>query len=267
MGDRAPATPLLSVRGLSVWRGDRHLLHDVSWEVMPGQRWVVLGANGSGKTTLVRVATWWDRPSAGDLTRRGHTLGHADVRTVRTDVGFVSVAFADKVRPQITAHDVVVSARHGALETWWHHYTEADHARADEALADTGVAHFGGRTFGSLSSGERQRVLLARALMADAPLIVLDEPSAGLDLGGREDLLGRLDALAADPAGPAQVLITHHTEEIPPNFTHVLLIRDGRVTAAGPIDDILTAEALGDTFGLALNLERRDGRFTAWAAT
>ena len=259
--------PLLSVTGLSVWRGERRLLCDVNWAVSPGERWVVLGANGSGKTTLVRVATWWDRPSAGELTLLGHTLGRADVRTVRTDVGFVSVAFADKIRPQITAHDVVVSARHGALETWWHHYSAEDHVRADAALAEMGVAQFDDRTFGSLSSGERQRVLLARALMADAPLIVLDEPSAGLDLGGREDLLGRLDRLAADPAGPAQVLITHHTEEIPPSFTHVLMVRDGRVSGAGPIDEVLTAQSLSDTFGLRLNLERRDGRFTAWAAT
>ena len=163
--------------------------------------------------------------------------------------------------------DVVVSARHGALETWWHHYTADDHARAAASLAEMAMAGFGERTFGSLSSGERQRVLLARALMADAPLIVLDEPSAGLDLGGREDLLGRLDALGADPTGPAQVLITHHPEEIPPSFTHVLLIRDGRVSAAGPIDEVLTSESLSDTFGLTLHLERRDGRFTAWAAT
>lgn len=259
--------PLLSVSGLSVWRGERRLLSDVTWAVLPGEHWVVLGANGSGKTTLVRVATWWDRPSAGELTLLGHRLGRADVRTVRTQVGFVSVAFADKIRPGVTAHDVVVSARHGALETWWHHYTADDHARAGAALAAMGMAGFGERTFGSLSSGERQRVLLARALMADAPLIVLDEPSAGLDLGGREDLLGRLDRLAADPAGPAQVLITHHTEEIPPSFTHALLIRNGRVSAAGPIDVVLTARSLSDTFGLSLHLERRDGRFTAWATT
>ena len=263
----ANAEPVLSVRDLSVWRGERHLLNDVTWVVSPGERWVVLGANGSGKTTLVRVATWWDRPSAGELTLLGHTLGRADVRSVRTEVGFVSVAFADKIRPGGTAHDVVVSARHGALETWWHHYTADDHARAAASLAEMAMAGFGERTFGSLSSGERQRVLLARALMADAPLIVLDEPSAGLDLGGREDLLGRLDALGADPTGPAQVLITHHPEEIPPSFTHVLLIRDGRVSAAGPIDEVLTSESLSDTFGLTLHLERRDGRFTAWAAT
>lgn len=259
--------PLLSVTDLSVWRGDRRLLSDVTWAVLPDERWVVLGANGSGKTTLVRVATWWDRPSAGELTLLGHTLGRADVRTVRTDVGFVSVAFADKIRPGVTAHDVVVSARHGALETWWHHYTSDDHARAEAALVEMGMDNFGDRSFGSLSSGERQRVLLARALMADAPLIVLDEPSAGLDLGGREDLLGRLDRLADDPAGPAQVLITHHTEEIPPSFTHVLMIRGGRVSAAGPIEEMLTAESLSNTFGLPLNLERRDGRFTAWAAS
>ena len=259
--------PLLSVGGLSVWRGERHLLSDVTWAVLSGERWVVLGANGSGKTTLVRVATWWDRPSAGELTLLGHRLGRADVRSVRTEVGFVSVAFADKIRPGVTAHDVVVSARHGALETWWHHYTATDHERAGAALGEMGMAGFGERAFGSLSSGECQRVLLARALMADAPLIVLDEPSAGLDLGGREDLLGRLDRLGSNPEGPAQVLITHHPEEIPPSFTHVLLIRNGMVGDAGPIDEVLTAESLSDTFGLPLNLERRDGRFTAWAAT
>ncbi|MEZ5383082.1 MAG: ATP-binding cassette domain-containing protein [Microthrixaceae bacterium] len=258
---------LLSVRGLGVRRDGATLLEGVDWAVHPGERWVVLGPNGCGKTTLVRVATWWERPSAGRLTLLGHRLGRADVRRVRTDVGFVSAGFAKAVRPQLTAHEFVVSARHGALEPWWHHYEPDDHRRADEALADTGAAHVADRAFGLISSGERQRVMLARALFSNTPLIVLDEPSAGLDLAGREDLVGRLEALAADPNGPAQVLVTHHVEEIPPSFTHVLLMRAGRVTAAGAIGDVLSARALSDTFDIQVCLDRADGRFSARAAT
>jgi iron complex transport system ATP-binding protein len=155
----------------------------------------------------------------------------------------------------------VLTAKHAALEAWWHTYDDADREHALAALTRFGAAHLAGRTFGTLSSGERQRVLLARALAVDPAIVFLDEPMAGLDLGAREDLVGRLGALAADPAAPPLVLVTHHVDEIPAGFTHCLLLRDGRVQAAGPLDEVLTEDALSATFGLPLRLERRHDRW------
>jgi iron complex transport system ATP-binding protein len=169
------------------------------------------------------------------------------------------------LRPSILARDVVMTARHAALETWWHQYTDEDRAEALDRMARLGVAHLAEREFGTLSSGERQRVLVARTLMGDIGLVLLDEPNAGLDVGGREWLVGGLDDLAADAGTPAMVLVTHHVEEIPPSFTHAVLVRDGRFEAAGPIEETLTADALSATFGLPLELARRGGRWTAWA--
>jgi iron complex transport system ATP-binding protein len=257
--------PVLELRHVGHRRDDRTILSDVSWSVGPTERWVVLGPNGCGKTTLVRIASLWLHPTSGSVRVLGEELGHTDVRAVRARVGVVSAALADRLRIDLSVADVVVTGRRGALEPWWHAYDDHDRDRASEALERVGAAHLGHRLFGTLSSGERQRVQLARTLAADPELLLLDEPSAGLDLGGREDLVARLAALAADPATAPTVLVTHHVEEIPPGFTHALVLREGRVVAAGPIASTLTAPVLSTAFDLPVELASEHGRWRAWA--
>ena len=253
----------LRLRGVGVTRDGRDLLDAVDWTVRAGERWVLLGANGSGKTTLLRVAAMYIHPTRGTVDVLGHRVGRVDVRRLREHVGFASAALANMLRSDIAAVDVVVTARHGALEPWWHQYTDADRDQARACLDRMGVARFADHTFGTLSSGERQRVLVARTLMTSPDLLLLDEPSAGLDLRAREELVARLDDLASDPATPPVVFVTHHVEEIPPSFTHVLLLAGGRVAASGPLACTLTGESLSAAFGLSLALEERDGRW--WA--
>ena len=260
MGDAA-----LRLTDVKVTRDGRDILGPVDWVVGPDERWVVLGPNGSGKSTMVKIASLQLHPSRGEVEVLGEVLGHTDVRKLRERVGYAAAALADVLRPSITARDVVMTARHAALEPWWHQYDDDDRAQALDCLDRLGVAHLAAREFGTLSSGERQRVLVARTLMGDIGLVLLDEPNAGLDVGGREWLVAGLDDLAADVATPAMVLVTHHVEEIPPSFTHALLVRDGRFQAAGPIEETLTADKLSATFGLELELQRRAGRWTAWA--
>ncbi len=252
---------LLELAGVRLVRDGTVVLDGVDWTVRPGERWVVLGPNGSGKTTLVRIASMWLHPSAGVVRVAGGELGRIDVRRHRVRVAVVSASVADLLRPTIDVLDVVLTAKHAALEAWWHTYDDADRSTAMAALDRFGVGHLAPRTFGTLSSGERQRVLLARALAVDPAVVLLDEPMAGLDLGAREDLVGRLAALAADPSAPPLVLVTHHVDEIPAGFTHGLLLRAGRVHASGPLADVLTDEALSSTFGVPLRLERRHDRW------
>lgn len=253
--------PVLALRGIGFVRDGRPILRDVDWEVLAGQHWVVIGANGSGKTTLVRIASMWEHPSSGTVEVLGGVLGHVDVRTHRTKVAVVSAAVAQLLRPQLTAAEIVVTARNGALEPWWHTYDDADRADAIAHLDRVDAGALADRRFGTLSSGERQRVLLARALSVAPGLVLLDEPFAGLDLGAREDLIDRLTALAADTAAPPLVLVTHHVDEIPPGFTHALLLGDGGVVAKGPVADVLTAERLSAVHGRPLLLEQRHGRY------
>ena len=248
---------------MGVTRDGRDLLDGVDWTVGADERWVVLGPNGSGKSTLVRIAALQLHPTRGTVDVLGERLGATDVRSLRGRIGYAAAALADMLRPTITARDVVMTARHAALEPWWHDYTDADREAAVGCLARLGVDHLAGREFGALSSGERQRVLVARTLLGDIGLVLLDEPNAGLDIGGREWLVAGLDDLAADDATPAMVLVTHHVEEIPPSFTHALLLRDGRIAAAGPLEETLTAESLSDTFGLKLQLRRHGRRWSA----
>lgn len=241
------------------------ILRGIDWRIEAGQHWVVLGPNGCGKTTLIKIASMWLHPSAGEVTVLGEQLGRTDVRRLRERVGFASAAMADLLRPDLAVIDVVMTARHGALETWWHDYTADDRAAAHAALVQVGVDHLADRRFGTCSSGERQRVLVARALSTDPGLVLLDEPTAALDLAGREQFVRMLTALAGDPATPPMALVTHHVEEIPAGFTHALLVRDGSTLAQGPIDDVVTSEHLSACFDLPLTLERQRGRFTAWA--
>ena len=257
---------VLEFAGVSVVRGSTILLDDITWEVEEGQRWVILGPNGAGKTTLLQLAAGRIHPTTGVAGVLGEVLGAVDVFELRPRIGLSSAAMAERLPAGELVRDVVVTASYGIVGRWRESYDALDHGRAADLLADLGVAHLSERTFGTLSEGERKRVQIARALMTDPELMLLDEPAAGLDLGGREDLVARLGALAADIEAPALVLVTHHVEEIPPSFTDVLLMREGRIVAAGPVEIVLTAANLSETFGLRLVVERHGDRWSARAA-
>jgi len=263
----ATTAAVLRLRDVRLRRGDREILRGIDFEITEGQRWVLLGPNGSGKTSLVRIASLYEFPTLGEVELLGHRGGHVDLRTLRHRVGVTSPAVVDLLRPELTPLQLVISARHGSLVPWWIEPTDDDVVAARRQLARVGCAALEDRTFGTLSSGERQRVLLARTLITDPALLLLDEPSATLDLGGREQLLATLDALADDPTSPPALLVTHHVEEIPPRFTHAALLRDGSLFAQGPIDDVLTGESLSACFGMPLAVERRSGRWWAMGRT
>lgn len=259
-------TSSLRLDGVSFVRDGRMILDDIDVTVESDQRWLVLGANGSGKTTLVRIAALYEHPSSGTVSVLGESLGTTDVRTLRCRVGYMSASLSSMLRPQLSAIETVMTAKFAALEPWWHHYDASDRERAAECLVRRGVGHVAERTFGTLSSGEQQRVLLARTLMNDPAIVMLDEPSARLDLAGREYLVRALGELAIDPGAPPLLLVTHHVDEIPTGMTHVLALRDGKVLARGPIEDLMSASMLSACFGVDLHLERRgDGRYSAWA--
>lgn len=263
---RYVAPPPLRLTDVGLARGDRWILEHVSWQIESGHRWLVLGANGSGKSSLLRIAAMYEHPTTGVVEVLGQTLGRTDVRTLRRRIGVTSAALAAQLRPSLSAHDVVVTGRFAALEPWWHTYDIDDHTRARQALERMGVEHLAPRALGSLSSGEAQRVLLARTLVNDPALVLLDEPSARLDLGGREQLVEALAAMMSASDAPVCVLVTHHLEEVPANMTHALLLREGQVVAAGAFDEVVTSDHLSDCFGLRLSVERRDdGRLTARA--
>jgi len=247
---------VLELAGVSVRRGQSNLIEDVDWTVEEDERWVVLGPNGAGKTTLLQVASAQIHPTTGVVGILGEVLGTVDVFELRPRIGLTSAALAERIPRAERVHDVVVSASYSVLGRWREHYDVLDHGRAEELLTEVGADHLTDRTFGTLSEGERKRVQIARALMTDPELLLLDEPAAGLDLGGREDLVRRLSRLAGDPYAPVTVLVTHHVEEIPPGFSHILLVRAGAVVAAGPIESALTSENLTTTFGLPLSVER-----------
>jgi iron complex transport system ATP-binding protein len=254
---------VLEFADVTVKRGQATLLEGVDWTVEEDERWVVLGPNGAGKTTLLQVAAAQIHPTYGVAGILGEVLGAVDVFELRPRIGLTSAAIAERIPRDELVRDVVVSASYSVLGRWREHYDELDHDRARDLLVEVGAGELLDRTFGTLSEGERKRVQIARALMTDPELLLLDEPAAGLDLGGREDLVSTLSVLAMDDLSPTTVLVSHHVEEIPPGFTHALLLRKGKVVAAGPMEHVLTEEVISATFGMPLQLRHEDGR---WAA-
>jgi iron complex transport system ATP-binding protein len=254
---------VLDLIAVSVIRGGSALLDDVTWTIRDGERWVVLGPNGAGKTTLMQIAGARMHPSRGSVHILGEELGKVDVFELRPRIGLSSAAFAETLPAQEKVGDVVLTASYAVAGRWREDYEDLDQERAENLLTAFGVGHLKERTFGTLSEGERKRVQLARSLMTDPELVILDEPGAGLDLGGRETLVRDLSELASDRRSPVLILVTHHVEEIPPGFTHALLLRQARVVAAGPIDEVLTDEMLSSTFDVPLKVEQDNGRWSA----
>ncbi|WP_454195922.1 ABC transporter ATP-binding protein [Nocardia sp. Marseille-Q1738] len=254
---------LIDFTDVTVRRSGHTLVGPVTWQVELDERWVVLGPNGAGKTSLLRMAAAEMHPTAGIAHLLGERIGKVDVSELRPRIGLSSAAVASRVPVDEKVSDLVVSAGYAVLGRWRERYDDMDTDRAIDMLESLGAEHLSDRTYGTLSEGERKRVLIARALMTDPELLLLDEPAAGLDLGGREELVERLGDLAADPDAPAIVLVTHHVEEIPPGFTHGLLLNEGEVVAQGLLSDVLTAENLSDAFRQSIALDRVDGRYFA----
>jgi iron complex transport system ATP-binding protein len=249
--------------GLTVRRGEKLLLDDVSWSVSEGERWVVIGPNGAGKTTLLSILAGRMFPTHGLIEVLGEELGATDMAELRTRIGWASSGELIDLPPGETVANAVMTGAQAVAGRWIEQYDPSDERRRDELLAAWNLAHLADRTFGTLSEGERKRCLIARSLMADPELLLLDEPGAGLDLAGREDLVERLERLAADPGAPGLVLITHHVEEIPPGFTHALVISEGRVVAGGPLSSVLTSETLTAAFNFPIRVTQDSGRFFA----
>ncbi len=256
---------VVQLAGVSVRRGTKLLLDRIDWTVELDERWAVLGPNGAGKTTLLQVAAATLHPTGGTAWVLGERLGAVDVFELRPRIGLASAALAQRIPAGERVVDVVVSAGYSVLGRWREAYGRLDVRRAGRLLERLGVGDLTDRAYGTLSEGERKRVQIARALMTDPELLLLDEPAAGMDLGGREDLLRRLERLAADAEAPTSVLVTHHVEEIPPGVSHVMLLREGRVVAAGLARSVLTSVHLSAAFGLPLDVSRRDGRWSARA--
>ena len=258
---------VLELSDLTVVRGGNNILDAVTWSVQPSERWVILGPNGAGKTTLLQVASATIHPTSGKAKILGEKLGKVDVFELRPRVGFASTALGRRIPPNEAVLDAVMTAAYSVTGRWNEQYDDIDLRRAQRVLQEWKLDHLEGRLFGTLSDGEQKRVQIARAVMTDPELLLLDEPAASLDLGSREELLQLLGAYAAAPESPAMVMVTHHVEEIPPGFTHALLLADGEVAASGPIAEIITGERLSEVFGLELVVSTSEnGRYAARAA-
>lgn len=259
--------PVLELSDLTVVRDGNRILDVPSWTVESDQRWVVLGPNGAGKTTLLQIVSATIHPTSGTAKLLGESLGRIDVFELRPRIGFASTALGRRIPGNETVLDVVMTAAYSVTGRWNEQYEEVDLGRARRVLGEWKLDHLEDRTFATLSDGEQKRVQIARSVMTDPELLLLDEPAASLDLGAREELLHLLGGFASDRESPAMVMVTHHVEEIPPGFTHALLLADGQVQLAGPIDEIITGGNLSDVFGLELVVTMSDtGRFAARAA-
>jgi iron complex transport system ATP-binding protein len=253
----------VELAGVTVRRAGRTILGPLDWCVEDGQRWIVLGPNGSGKTTLLQVVSMYLWPTGGTVEVLGSRFGRVDAREHRRRIGYAGSALEAAMDEDLTPNQLVLSARHAALAPYWHEFRPEDRDRAAGLVDRLGIGHVADHPFRTLSSGERRRVSLARALMPVPELLLLDEPAAGLDLGARETLIRDLASLAGEATLRGIVLVSHHVEEIPPGFGHVLLLDDGQAVAAGPIDEVVRGEALSEAYHLPISVERRDGRF--WA--
>ncbi|THA27070.1 ABC transporter ATP-binding protein [Streptomyces sp. RKND-216] len=254
---------VLDLVDVSVVREGRALVDEVSWSVKEGERWVILGPNGAGKTTLLNIASSYLFPTTGTATVLGDRLGNVDVFDLRPRIGMAGMALSEKLPRSQTVLETVLTAAYGMTAHWRESYDDIDRDRALAFLDRLGMSDYLDRKFGTLSEGERKRTMIARAMMTDPELLLLDEPAAGLDLGGREDLVRRLGRLARDPYAPSMLMVTHHVEEIAPGFSHVLMIRQGKVLAAGPIETELTSRNLSLCFGLPLVVEQNGDRWMA----
>lgn len=257
---------VLDLSDVTIVRDGNPILNSVTLTIDGDERWVVLGPNGAGKTTLLQVAAAMLHPSSGTAHILDDRLGAIDVFELRPRIGFASTALARRIPPSETVLNVVLTAAYSVTGRWNESYEEIDVRRAQRVLAEWKLDSLENRRFGELSDGEQKRVQIARSVMTDPELLLLDEPAASLDLGAREELLQLLGGYASAPHAPAMIMVTHHVEEIPRGFGHALLMRNGSVQAAGPIDEVITSENLTSTFGLDLVVEHRDGRFTARAA-
>ena len=255
----------MELSDISVRRGDRVILGPLNWKVLEGERWVILGPNGAGKTTLLQICSSLIHPTTGEINILGEKLGKVDVFELRTRIGLTSSALVEQLPPDELVMDVVLTAAYAMLGRWQEKYDLWDESRAMALLTALGVRELGERLFGSLSEGEKKRVQIARALMADPELLLLDEPASSLDLGGREDLLRRIESLSKDPLAPATVIVTHHIEEIPVGTTHALLLREGAVVAQGEVASVITDQNLTQAYGLAITVQNEGGRFFARA--
>jgi len=260
-----PMRPILELSNISVQRGDRVILGPLDWQVLEGQRWVILGPNGAGKTTLLQVCSSLIHPTSGEVKILGQTLGKTDVFELRTRIGLTSSKLVEQLPGDELVIDVVLTAAYAMLGRWQEKYDLWDESRAMALLTALGVRELGGREFGSLSDGEKKRVQIARSLMADPELLLLDEPASSLDLGGREDLLKRIEAFASDVLAPATVIVTHHIEEIPSGTTHALLLKEGRAIAQGVIESVINDVNLSTAYGLPITVQNQGGRFFARA--
>ncbi|GMA27519.1 ABC transporter ATP-binding protein [Arenivirga flava] len=261
------ASSVLELQSVSFVRDGKTILDGIDWTVTGDQRWVVLGPNGAGKTTLLQLAAALQHPSSGTVSILDTTLGRTDVFELRPRIGFASSALAKRIPAEETVLNVVLTAAYSVTGRWNERYEDIDVRRAQRVLQEWRLGHLEQRRFGTLSDGEQKRVQIARAIMTDPEILLLDEPAASLDLGAREELLQLLAAYASSDDAPAIVMVTHHVEEIPVGFSHALLLTEGRIAAAGPVAEVLTAERLGSAFGLELEVVEQAGRFTARAAS
>lgn len=261
--DAADPDLLIDFAKVTLRRGGRTLVGPITWPVELDERWVVIGPNGAGKTSLLRIAAAMEHPSSGTAYVLGERLGRIDMAELRARIGLSSSVLSQRIPDNEVVRDLVVSAGYAVVGRWRERYDELDYNRALDMLESVGAEHLADRVYGTLSEGERKRVLIARSLMTDPELLLLDEPAAGLDLGGREELVARLGDLAGDPDSPALVLVTHHVEEIPPGFSHCLILSGGNVVDAGLLTDVLTAENLSKAFEQSIDLDIIDGRYFA----